>query len=396
MSAYLGSNQHKKSLCPDKGASAQVFFLVGQPINSEMWLALLLAKDWDIETNPELVMTYACKLCNKIITDKQYSILYNSSSPHWVHPKCSTIPLRQNNSNWTCCQHRTDHTTNEDPSGLPLKEDPGRPTNIKKNLKIIQVNINGMQSKTEELKKLTYDEKADIITIQETKLKQTNRTPKIDGFTAVRRDRLDRDCGGLLTYIRNDITFTDIRIPPNIKSQSIELQHIKLNLPDKKSLDIFNLYIPPRDNANPTQATINEDISKSFTYFDSFDRSIITGDINSHHQLWHSPLTDHRGTLIADIIDNSDLLVLNKNTPTKIPTNINHRCTSPDITASSNLISRLIHWTTLNALNSDHKPIMTTFNTRTNFRLTEHRNCYANYKKAGWTFFTNHIEQNFT
>ena len=67
-----------------------------------------------------------------------------------------------------------------------------------RNLIILQVNINGIKNKLEELKLLIHD----IITIQETKLTPKTKTPKVHNFTTVRTDRLHKAGGGLITLIR--------------------------------------------------------------------------------------------------------------------------------------------------------------------------------------------------
>ena len=64
------------------------------------------------------------------------------------------------------------------------------------------------------------------------------------------------------------------------------------------------------------------------------NNTILTGDFNAHHTLWHSTTTDNRGTLIADLINSSNQIVQNTNTPTRIPTNRNHQATSPDISTA--------------------------------------------------------------
>ena len=106
--------------------------------------------------------------------------------------------------------------------------------------------------------------------------------------------------------------------------------------------------------------------------------------------------TDNRGTLIADLINSSNQVVLNTNTPTRIPTNRNQQATSPDISTASNTIYNNITWSTLNALNSDHNPIKISYNTKTKFRLIQHRRSYTNYRKADWQGFTNSIENALT
>ena len=68
------------------------------------------------------------------------------------------------------------------------------------------------KNKLEELKLLIHDTHADI-TIQETKLTPKVKTPKVHNFTTVRNDRLHKIGGGLITLIRDNITFTTTDIP---------------------------------------------------------------------------------------------------------------------------------------------------------------------------------------
>ena len=72
----------------------------------------------------------------------------------------------------------------------------------------------------------------------------------------------------------------------------------------------------------------NNNITNCMTHILNTNNTILTGDFNAHHTLWHSPTTDNRGTLIADLINSSNQIVLNTNTPTRIPTNRNQQATS--------------------------------------------------------------------
>ena len=79
------------------------------------------------------------------------------------------------------------------------------------------------------------------------------------------------------------------------------------------------------------------------TYILDSDRTIVTGGFNAHHHMWYSPMTDHRGTLIADKINNSDHLTLNTDSHTRHPTNRNQQPTSPDISTATNTINTQQH-----------------------------------------------------
>ena len=90
------------------------------------------------------------------------------------------------------------------------------------NLIILQVNINGIKNKLEELKLLIHDTHAYITTIQETKLTSKANTPKVHNFTTVRADRLHKAGGGLITLIRDNIAFTITDIPSTINTHNTE------------------------------------------------------------------------------------------------------------------------------------------------------------------------------
>ena len=89
-----------------------------------------------------------------------------------------------------------------------------------RNLIILKVNINGIQNKLEELKLLIHDTHADIITIQETKFTPKANTPNVHNFTTERADRLHNAGGGLITIIRDNITFTTTEIPSTINTHN--------------------------------------------------------------------------------------------------------------------------------------------------------------------------------
>ena len=333
--------------CPSREGPYLTVFSVSRPMDPLMWLAGLLALSGDVETN--------------------------------LGPSTQT---------WTCDMCSTEHSINNNKAQQQI--------NSKKTITIIQININGLTTKIHELKNLTDNTKIDITTIQETKLKPTHRTPYLKDYTAIRIDRTYKNGGGLMTYIKNDIIFTELKTPHTTNHKLTELQHIKIHLANHKHLNISNIYIPPRDTTHPDHSNSQEDITNCMTHILNTNNTILTGDFNAHHTLWHSPTTDNRGTLIANLINSSNQIVLNTNTPTRIRTNRNHQATSPDISTASNTIYNNITWSTLNALNSDHNPIKISYNTKTKFRLIQHRRSYTNYRKADWQGFTNSIENALT
>ena len=182
--------------CHSRKGPYSTVFSVSRPMDPLMWLAGLLALSGDVETNPG--------------------------------PSTQT---------WTCDMCSTEHSINKNKTQQQI--------NSKKTITIIQININGLSTKIHELKNLTDNTKIDIITIQETKLKPTHRTPYLKDFTAIRADRTYKNGEGLMTYKKNDIIFTELKTPHTTNHKLTELQHIKIHLANHKHLNIFNIYIPP-------------------------------------------------------------------------------------------------------------------------------------------------------
>ena len=178
------------------------------------------------------------------------------------------------------------------------------------NLIILQVYINGINNKLEELKLLIHDTHADIITIQETKLTPKTKTPKLHNFPTVRTDRLHKAGGGFITLIRDNITLTTTDIPSTINTHNTELQMGKVHINNTKHITIANMYTPPRDSTFTHYTTAGTDIQHCIQYITNIPHSVLAGDVNAHSTLWHSYTDAHRGQLITDVISNSDHITL--------------------------------------------------------------------------------------
>ena len=128
-----------------------------------------------------------------------------------------------------------------------------------KNIVILQININGIRNKIEELKNIVHNTQPDIVTIQETKLTQKAKTPKIPHYTTIRTDKRAQARRGLITLIKDDITFTNIN--KAINTHITELQLIKIHIGKTKHITVANTYFPPRDMASPHYNTMDTDIA---------------------------------------------------------------------------------------------------------------------------------------
>ena len=148
--------------------------------------------------------------------------------------------------------------------------------------------------------------------IQESKLSSNSKTPSIQNFTTVRKDRRQGQGGGLLTLIHKSINFSrKPESPETLVEPHLEESTITATLGDTE-LIITNVYIPPA-------------CSCTGGYLPSLDHlmmttdTLILGDFNAHHSAWYSSSTDTRGTLLENVVSGSNFGILNWDSPTRLP-----------------------------------------------------------------------------
>ena len=253
---------------------------------------------------------------------------------HWVHLKCTNLPTSRHYTNsWKCALHKSNTnsqttpplsqstiTTTQTPHTPPTTQSSTPNTRASKNpttLRILQLNIGGINNKLHELETTIKQHNIDIILLQETLLQTKHRTPTLTGYTPIRRDRhynTQNKGGGLITYIKNNITFTTIQTPAIFTPTPIEFQAFRIHLTRHKTITISNTYIPPRNTTSHFHQNEDTNIETCVQHILDLPNSLMAGDFNAHSQLWHSHLQDHRGSLITELIQNSDLVTLNTNT----------------------------------------------------------------------------------
>jgi hypothetical protein len=196
-----------------------------------------------------------CNLCNKIITKRQSFTKCFNNKPHLVHRKCANTTSQNYKRTpfWICSQHasiKSKPKHNRQTTNNQFKLSTNTTTEDKNLLKIVQININGISNKSHELNDFVKTHDVDILLVQETKLNPDSKTPLIQNFSAIRKDRTSNKGGGLITYVKTNITFSDIKVPLQLNDNFIEVQNIKIHLDNTKFINLVNLYIAPRDFKN--------------------------------------------------------------------------------------------------------------------------------------------------
>ena len=200
------------------------------------------------------------------------------------------------------------------------------PTMSDKSFNILQWNANGIDNKQTELSIFLESHNVKVAAIQESKLTAKSRSPNIQNYTLVSHDRRQGPGGGLLLFIHNLVSFTRKSLPTTSKNDP-HLEELTIIIAmDNTELLITNVYIPPGSFCN---GRYSPPIDHLLTGTDS----LVLGDFNAHHSLWHSGTTDSRGNELADSVSISSFAVLNTDSPTRLPDNADP--SSPDVSLAS-------------------------------------------------------------
>ncbi len=352
------------------------FVFLGQGQSHPAWLSLLLAIAGDIHPNPGPRNRYNCPVCKKSVNLN--SVKCNQCL-NWIHLKCSTLAsLKQYSSNYNCpiCNR----STIQNP--IPTGQSTSTFTLPSVNIHILQFNANGISNKLTELSSFLSQHNINIAAIQESKLTPNSKDPQIPGYTTVRQDRNINKGGGLLFFIQHSINFKLAKLQLN----DLHVETLGIKIPFNNSeLAIVNTYIPP---ASSCQTGYSPDISTLL----NLQETIILGDFNAHHPQWFSDKTDTRGTQLATEINNSDLAILNTDTPTRLPTS--GSASSPDVSLSSSSLLTAIDWSTETAMSSDHLPILISVSTSNTYNPAT-RTTFTNLNKADWDLYKTETESVF-
>lgn len=209
---------------------------------------------------------------------------------------------------------------------------------------VIQWNCRSIISKKSDLIYLLNKYSPFLFAVQETWLKPISIF-KINGYHVIREDRPD-GYGGVAFLVKNSIPFSQINLPTHDDDYSIVAVSIK-------NICFVSLYIP-----HPSSSILSE-IKKLFS---TLPRPfLVLGDFNSQHQSWGSSVSTSLGDSLLDIIDLSNLCILNNGKPTR-RTDPNQNISAVDLSISTPNLAASLSWCALPSTHgSDHYPIVISF-----------------------------------
>ena len=295
---------------------------------------------------------------------------------------------------WECegCQGLFSDPTPEAPS-KPAQFKTGKSVQTK--LTILQWNCDAVLSKVVELREFLSDNHIDIFALQETKLIASDKFPNIKGYTVLRRDRpvrkgheKDRG-GGLIIGVKENIPFRKTTIDIRTKDDKItEALSVKIPTSNNQKLRITNIYSPPiRNSARESRKEVF-DLEK----WPSEKYDMIIGDINAHSSLWDLSCekSDKRGEALEKWLRNK-MVCLNDGRATHIQRATGKGSTPDASIVHSSLLDKTT-WNVVHELNSDHKPILITFEDRLP-KIKFDPSYKWRLDKAKWEKYTAQIEE---
>ena len=230
----------------------------------------------------------------------------------------------------------------------------------KREFKIVQWNIDGINNKKTELEQLMVEWRADVVLIQETKLRDKQKTPIFNGYTSVRKDRKymlkdnDRKGGGLLTLIKKEVPFRRKR---GWKGTTTEGLRVKVWLNNNEPLNITQVYRPPIRKIKGEDEREQDEVRK---WLRSERNGVIAGDLNLHHKKWSRG--KNRGREANELLnwcEERKYMILNNGADTYLD-RAGRGGSSPDLTIVAENLNSKCKWEVMEQQGSDHCPIVTT------------------------------------
>lgn len=215
---------------------------------------------------------------------------------------------------------------------------------------ILQWNARSLSANGQELKKLVkdLDTKPDLVCVQETWL-QPHLDFIIPGYVGLRRDRVapGGGGGGCAIFLKSGIQYKLCEC-----ESPLECQIIQVWSPQGK-ISVLNYYNPCRQLVLSEMEALVSEISTPIVW---------TGDFNAHKPLWGSQGKDANGAVVEDLLDNTNLVIMNDGSATRYDAN-SLKMSCLDLTLASPGLARVGEWKVLDesSMGSDHFPILCTF-----------------------------------
>ena len=182
-----------------------------------------------------------------------------------------------------------------------------------------------------------------LVSLQETMLDQNTPCPREYSSYRTPYNPQVGSHGGCILYVRHDI-------PQVLVNLQTDLQVVAVQVDIGRTYTVASIYLPPNDDVTyDNMIDLIHQLPQPF---------LLLGDTNSRHPLWGDVLANNKGNLIASLVENEDIGLLNTGEPTHFHVQTGTlSCIDLSIASSNCLID--FNWGTLDDWHtSDHAPIV--------------------------------------
>lgn len=239
-------------------------------------------------------------------------------------------------------------------------------------LNVLHVNIRSIRRNKRELMQLLLEKQTSIASINETFLR-TNTRFRIPGFNILRKDRPEGCRGGVALLLKEGIEYSEAVFDLTKEElNNNEYTAAKVLLNGHAALLIATIYCPPKTTPSGKLIT---------ALADNNGHTIIMGDFNAKHTDFNCNTTNHSGKVLRDILNNTNLAILNTNEPTHIHSSTSKADILDLVLCSPDLSAKLLSFSVSHDVGSDHLPVLASFSLQLQQAPAKPR---YNYKKANW------------
>lgn len=246
------------------------------------------------------------------------------------------------------------------------------------NLKICFWNARHLKNKLIETYNFLEKQKIDILMVNETWLKPSDKILSNSNFKLYRLDRLDRGGGGVAIFVNKKIKH---QLLPYVNTRVIEAVSIKI-YSDVSPFTLYCCYFSSKRTNKVIQSYFRSDIRKICAH-DSGD-FVVCGDFNARHTHWGCVRANSTGKILYQELLKQYFKVKFPSTHTFYPAS-GKGCSSMLDLILTNIDHKIDEVHASNDLASDHLAVI--FNIKTNTVKFDSENNFPCFSKANWPKF---------
>lgn len=211
-------------------------------------------------------------------------------------------------------------------------------------LKVLFWNARGVSSKIQELQLFLSRDRIDVACVCETFLK-SDKNLTIKGYKTIQANRTTGRFGGLIIFIKDNISFSQINIPV---TSLIETLGVRIN-----KVHLFLIYLPGQARDPLIKRDLIHDLNQ---INNQYTNRFLMGDFNARHRSWNCDSNNTAGNILFHYINNSNNFVTAPADHTYCPVATNMRPSTIDLVLTDSLSSHSRPWV-VNDFHSDHLPV---------------------------------------